>query len=82
MFNPGCVILADSVFSTRVGNTPIMRAKGLEKELGYVSLKELESVKGPMGLPIERDLCWKPRTLKEIAPRMFPDMVREEGQTP
>ena len=44
---------------------------GLEKELGYVSLKELESVKGPMGLPIERDLYWKPKTLKEIVPEMF-----------
>jgi hypothetical protein len=29
-----------------------------------------------MGLPIERDLWWKPKTLEEIAPEMF----REEGQ--
>ena len=41
------------------------------KELGYVSLAELESVRGPMGLPIERDLYWKPKTLEEIAPEMF-----------
>ena len=44
---------------------------GHEKELGYFSLKELESVRGPMGLPIERDLYWKPKTLEEIAPEMF-----------
>jgi hypothetical protein len=24
-----------------------------------------------MGLPIERDLYWKPKTLEEIAPEMF-----------
>ena len=46
---------------------------GHEKELGYFSLKELESVKGPMGLPIERDLYWKPKTLEEIAPEIFKD---------
>lgn len=45
---------------------------GFEKELGYFSLKELQSVKGPLGLPIERDLYWKPKTLREIAPEMFP----------
>ena len=28
---------------------------GYEKELGYFSLKELESVKGPLGIGIERD---------------------------
>lgn len=44
---------------------------GLEKELGYFGLSELESVRGPMGLPIERDLHWKPRMLAEIAPDMF-----------
>lgn len=49
---------------------------GFEKELGYFSLKELDSVRGAMGLPIERDLYWEPKTLEEIAPEMF----REEGQ--
>jgi hypothetical protein len=29
---------------------------GHETELGYFSLRELESVRGPMGLAIERDL--------------------------
>jgi hypothetical protein len=44
---------------------------GHEKELGYVALSELESVRGPMGLPIERDLHWRPKMLEEIAPEMF-----------
>ncbi len=43
------------------------------KELGYFSLSELQSVNGPMGLPIERDLHWQPKTLEEIAPEMFKD---------
>jgi len=46
---------------------------GQFKELGYFSLRELEEVRGPMGLPIERDLYWKPKTLEEIAPEMFND---------
>ena len=44
---------------------------GHVKELGYFSLAELESVRGPLGLPIERDLHWQPTTLEEIAPEMF-----------
>lgn len=46
-------------------------ACGFEKELGYFSLSELESARGPMGLPIERDLYWEPKTLAEIAPELF-----------
>jgi hypothetical protein len=45
--------------------------EGQEKELGYFSLSELESARGPMGLAIERDLHWTPKTLAEIAPEMF-----------
>ena len=44
---------------------------GHEKELGYFNLSELESINGPMGLPIERDLWFKPKTLEEIAPEIF-----------
>ncbi|MCK4578705.1 MAG: DUF2958 domain-containing protein [Candidatus Marinimicrobia bacterium] len=44
---------------------------GFEKELGYFSLLELTTVRGPLGLPIERDLYWKPRTLREISPELF-----------
>lgn len=52
---------------------------GLEKELGYVALSELEAVRGPLGLPIERDLHWQPKTLEEIAPEMFRADERREG---
>ena len=37
-----------------------------DTELGYFSLEELRSARGLLGLPIERDLCWKPRTLAEV----------------
>ena len=47
---------------------------GHEREFGYFLLSELEEVRGPMGLPIERDLWFKPKALEEIAP----DMFREE----
>ena len=49
--------------------------EGHEKELGYFVLSELEEVRGPLGLPIERDLHFKPKMLEEIAPEMF----REEA---
>lgn len=39
---------------------------GLEVELGYFSLSELERARGPWGLPIERDLHFHPETLKEL----------------
>jgi len=39
---------------------------GLEAELGYFWLSELESVRGPLGLPIERDLHWTPKTLAQV----------------
>jgi hypothetical protein len=39
---------------------------GLEIELGYFSLSELKSVKGPKGLPIERDLHYDPLPLREL----------------
>jgi len=39
---------------------------GLEKEFGYVSLRELESLRGPLGLPVERDIFFKPRLLREV----------------
>ncbi len=45
--------------------------EGQFKEMGYFSLAELQDARGPLGLPIERDLHWTPRTLDEIAPEMF-----------
>ncbi|MBZ0308581.1 MAG: DUF2958 domain-containing protein [Anaerolineae bacterium] len=39
---------------------------GFEVELGYFSITELESVRGGMGLPVERDLYFQPTTLQEL----------------
>lgn len=39
---------------------------GFEKELGCFSLAELESVRGPGGLTIERDLYFEPTRLSEL----------------
>ena len=39
---------------------------GLESELGYFTLEELESVHGPLGLAIERDLSFTPTPLSTI----------------
>ena len=36
---------------------------GMETELGYFNLDELSSVRGPMGLPIERDMYFTPVSL-------------------
>ena len=52
---------------------------GLERELGYFSLSELQKARGPLGLPIERDLHWRPKTLAEIAPEMFREEQSKEG---
>ena len=39
---------------------------GMEFELGYFSLSELEETTGPLGLHVERDLYFKPTPLSEI----------------
>lgn len=39
---------------------------GFEQELGYFSLGELESVTGPLGLHVERDLYFTSRPLSEV----------------
>lgn len=39
---------------------------GFEIELGSFSLKELESITGPMGLRVERDLHFKPVRLSVL----------------
>jgi hypothetical protein len=41
-------------------------ADGFEKELGYFSLSELESVRGTLGLPVERDRFFTPTPLTEL----------------
>jgi len=40
--------------------------EGFEKEIGYFRLSELQSIKGALGLPIERDMYFKPKTLREL----------------
>ena len=52
--------------------------EGFCKELGYFSLSELQRIRGPMGLPIERDLHWQPKTLEQIAPELFELNVTDE----
>ena len=39
--------------------------RGLENEFGYTSLDEMEAIKGPFGLGIERDLYFAPLSLAE-----------------
>ena len=39
---------------------------GMETELGSFSLRELQEVRGAFGLPIERDLHFTPKPLKEL----------------
>src|SRR5687768_9948832 len=43
--------------------------EGLDTELGYFSLSELEEVRGPAGLDIERDVNFVPCRLSEIRTR-------------
>ncbi len=39
-------------------------------ELGYFNLDEMASVRGPLGLPIERELCWRECTVGEVRRRL------------
>jgi hypothetical protein len=47
---------------------------GFELELGYFSLKELNQACGPLGLPIERDIYFEPKSLEDLM-----QMHRQEG---
>ncbi len=40
--------------------------QGLENELGYFSLEEIESVRGTLNLSVERDLLFKPTLLLQV----------------
>lgn len=40
--------------------------EGLDCELGYFSLEEIKSIKGPLGLCVERDLSFKPTPLSIV----------------
>jgi len=39
---------------------------GLDAELGYFHLSELLGVRGPLGLPVERDLYFTPCRLSQV----------------
>lgn len=39
---------------------------GMDREYGYFTLHELTKNRGPLGLAIERDMHWTPKTLAEI----------------
>lgn len=47
---------------------------GFVPELGYFSLSELTEARGPMGLPIERDMHFEPKSLQELR-----DHYKENG---
>ncbi len=53
-------------FSKEDQDTLFTYTVGHEAELGYQSLKELESIKGPLGLKIELDQSFKPTPLSEV----------------
>ena len=39
---------------------------GQEMELGYFSLRELQKARGPLGMPIERDIHFEPQPLEAL----------------
>ena len=39
---------------------------GLDSELGYFTLSEIEAVRGPLGLAVERDKFFKPTPLSRV----------------
>ena len=41
-------------------------AVGVEPELGYFRLSELQTVRGKLGLPVERDRYFEPTPLREL----------------
>jgi hypothetical protein len=38
---------------------------GHEREFGYFSLDELQNIRGPLGLQVERDLYFKPKPVSQ-----------------
>ena len=48
---------------------------GMETELGYFSLDELETFKGRIGLGIERDIQFGEHTLAEVMEKLIQELV-------
>lgn len=53
-------------FSKEDLNTCYGYVVGLERELGYFTLAELEGLHGPLGLGVERDVMFEAMRLSEI----------------
>jgi len=53
-------------FSREDNDTCFGYVIGLEKELGYFSLNEIESVRGALGLAVERDIHFTPTLLSQV----------------
>jgi hypothetical protein len=46
---------------------------GYGPEVGAFDMAELIAFRGCFGLPLERDLWWTPKPLRDVAPRIFED---------
>lgn len=46
---------------------------GMETELGYFAISELESLETSIGMEVERDLDWQPINLGEVRQRIAKD---------
>jgi len=53
-------------FSKEDAKTCFGYVQGMESELGYFTLDELESIHGPLGLAIERDLSFEPTPFSKV----------------
>ena len=53
--------------------------EGQFRDIYYVCLSQIENVADSLGLPIELDLSWQPKTLEEIAPELFGSSEEVEG---
>lgn len=55
---------------------------GFEKELGYFSLEELQTTRGKLGLPIERDKYFDPQPLGKFLPDSLKNLEPEPAADP
>lgn len=53
---------------------------GFEEEWGYSLLSEIASARGPLGLPVERDLWFKPGPIDRVLRRERPSAAPTEGE--
>lgn len=55
---------------------------GLEEEWGYSLLSEIVSVRGPLQLPVERDLWFQPGPIDEVLrrERQHPPLAATDGK--